>query len=338
MHNSLPGNDLAAIGLKSLFEGVSQITVADAVEAFLNTDMAGKSDDTALWYKRMLTPLVEYLGENRLLSDVLEPDLLDWSAYLNRRQQMYGKNSYRPAVDAKLSVYTVHGYIRATRRFFRWLYQCKILEADLGAALKLPRLPKQGKKGISEANLKAILRFSLGNTRDYALFRFIESTGVRRGGAEHLLLSDLNMDADDPRIRRRATVREKGEKERTVCMSINALEALEDWLKERPNIDDEHVFLGHSPGQPWHALSDEGISSIVDRYKTRLGLKGKCSPHQWRHRWARHNLQRGMELSQVSQLLGHEDVSITVRYYGQFTIDQLQDAYDRHVDELDLDE
>ena len=341
MQKYSPGNTVAIpdIQLKSLFEGAAQVTLSQSIATFLKTDMAGKSQNTVSWYRRKLEALSEYLGENRLLLDIMDYDLLDWYAYLDHRQQLYGfeKDSTHPVVEAGLSTYTKHGHVRAVKRFFRWLYQRKVLQADLGEVLKLPKLPKNGRKGISEVNLKAILHSAQGNVRDTALLRFIESTGVRRGGTANLVFTDLDLGNHDPRLRRRATVREKGEKERIVCMSSGALEALEAWLEERPDIHDDHVFLGHSPGQPWHALSDGGISAVVARYKDRLGLKGDCSPHEWRHRWARYHLQHGMELSQVSQLLGHEDVSITVRFYGQFTIDQLQDAFDKHSSEPDLD-
>ena len=207
------------------------------------------------------------------------------------------------------------------------------MPVDISADLTMPKLPRQGRKGISEANLTAILEAAKGSLRDYALLRFLESTGVRRGGIEDLRLSDLDLDNPDERLRRRATVREKGEKERTVIMSREALRALLVWLEARPDVPYDHVFLGHSPGQPWHDLSVEGISGILSRYPRRLGIVGACSPHQWRHRWAHHRLHKGMELSQVSQLLGHEDVAITVRFYGQFTVDQLQEAYDRYSDD-----
>lgn len=303
-------------------------TVGDAIETFLRIEMADKSAQTAHWYRVRLLALAEWLGPARPLTAVLELELDEYRAALAGR----GRKDRRDL--PKISAYTLHGHVRAVRRFFRWLYQRDILPADLGRDLKLPKLPRQGRKGISEGNLAAILAAAQDNggeyaARDYALLLFLESTGVRRGGIEGLLLSDLMVGEDNERLRRRASVREKGNKERTVIMSRQALEALLAWLDVRPAVDDDHVFLGRSPGQEWHALTAGGISGIVSRYKARLGLKGDCSPHQWRHRWARHHLHLGMELSQVSQLLGHEDVSITVRFYGQFTMDQLQEAYDR---------
>ena len=311
--------DLIDQVVRDLFNGeAGQVSLLNAVEGFLRIEMVGKSPETAVWYQNRLVAMANTLGLELHLGELQEADLLNWYAAMGGRG---------------LSTYTLHGYVRAVKRFCRWLFKRGILPVDLSLSLSLPKLPRQGRKGISESNLRAILEAARSNPRDYAVLRFMESTGVRRGGIENLLLSDLNMDSSDPRLRRRATVREKGNKERTVLMTPGALEALEAYLITRPEIDDPHVFLGQSPGQAWHALSDEGISAIVRRYKERLGLSGACSPHQWRHRWARKNLQRGMDLSQVSQLLGHEDVAITVRFYGQFTVDQLQETYDRFVSE-----
>ena len=314
--------------ITTLFTAVEQLTVAGAVEAFLRAELGEKSPDTQEWYRKRLMGLVSELGESRLLIDVMEVDLLSWSMRLGERKSMYGGAGTRPAVKGGLSPYTLHGYIRAVKRLFKWLTKAGAFDADPSEILKLPTLPKQGRKGISDKNVQAILTAAKTEPRDYALLYFLESTGVRRGGIEDLRFDDLNLESGDLRLRRRATVREKGEKAREVVMSLRALEVLETWLTMRPDIGDDHVFLGHSPGQPWHALSDAGISSIVSRYKRRLKLKGPCSPHQWRHRWFRSMIHHRMPLGQVSQLGGHADVKTTIAFYGQFDTDSLQESYD----------
>jgi integrase/recombinase XerC len=216
------------------------------------------------------------------------------------------------------------------RRLFKWLYKRGILVANLAADLELPKLPRHLRNGISDDNLLAILDSARNNPRDYAILMFLAITGARRAGVSNLLLEHLNLGAEDARLRRRVTVLEKGDKERIVLLNQEALEALEAWLLVRPEVADRHVFLGQRPGEDWHPLTPSGISQIVERYKQRLGLTGRTSPHQWRHRFCRRKLQQGMDLSQVSQLAGHEDPAITIRFYGGFDIDQLQASFDQH--------
>ena len=127
----------------------------------------------------------------------------------------------------------------------------------------------------------------------------------------------------------RVTVREKGEKERTVFLTKAALAALEEWMFNRPECDAENVFIGTSPGQPWHALKDASIYGVMRKYAKKAKVKGPWSPHQWRHRFARKLLQEGLDLARLSQIMGHSNSQITVEYYGQFVVDQLQQGYDQ---------
>lgn len=318
--------------VRSLFDGAAQATLRQAVEGFLQVEMLNRSPQTEKWYRHRLEGMIEAIGGDRPLGDIQEVDLVAYQVELSRRNQLYGEKSSRKKVDKTLSKFSLHGHVRAMRRLFKWLNVRGVLAVDLAANLELPQLPKQGKKGISEANLRAIKEAAQGNVRDYAIICFLESTAARRGGVADLRLSDLSLDETDERLRRRVSVREKGEKERTVILSPAALQALEAWLAERPDTPFDHVFLG-SVGKFWHPLTPAGITEIIRRYKKRLGLVGPCSPHQFRHRWARHRLQKGMELGQVSQLLGHQDVKVTIDFYGQFGTDQLQDAYDKFLDE-----
>ena len=37
----------------------------------------------------------------------------------------------------------------------------------------------------------------------------------------------------------------------------------------------------------------------------------------------------------MSQLAGHEDTQVTIRFYGGFAIDDLQDSYDSVVEDIE---
>ena len=295
------------------------LLLSEAVEQFLGIGLAVTSPQTVDWYKRRLFLFQKEIKTNNL-SQIKQHHLWYWYIKLQDRTRSDLPNAKR------ISIYTQHGYVRAVRRFFKWLYERGLIEAELTGDLKLPKLPKNGKKGVSEKNVVALLRATSTNNRDYAILRFIESTGCRRAGVADLRLSDLNLDEDEP-LRRRVTIREKGSKERVVFLSPESLDALINWLKERQS-KSEFVFTNMHDRDC--GLSPSGVSQIIERYKEKAGIKGPVSPHQWRHRHGRKLIEAGMPLGLVSQILGHASVVVTNDFYGMFAVNELQRAVDTY--------
>ena len=189
----------------------------------------------------------------------------------------------------------------------------------------MPRLPKRGKRGISDNHAQRILdEAKRWSVRDYAMILFFASTSARRGGVSGLRLADLRLDQPEPACRL-VTVFEKNSKERVVVMDEDTLRAIRAWMAIRPGGSD-YVFVSDEGAR----LKVNSVSEVIDRYKRRLGIVGKCSPHQWRHRWFRHILSNGLPLTQAAQLGGHETVQLTFQYYGQYASDELQSAYDKY--------
>lgn len=231
-------------------------------------------------------------------------------------------------LERELSPYTQVSYIQACKRLFKWFHRRGIVSIDLSANLETPRKPQTGRKGISSTNAEAILGAARSNPRDFAILQFMLSTGARRGGIANLRLSKLNLDASDERIRRRALITEKGEKERPVLMTVEAMEAVQAWLAIRPQVADDHVFLGRGR----EPLQPASIRAMILRYKKRLRLSGKCSPHMWRHRFSREAIKANMPMKSLSKLLGHNNTKTTDEFYGDLDLDELQDLYDEMQD------
>lgn len=319
----------------TLLAEAGQATLGQAVETFLRLAMVGKSEQTAHWYAGTLGMLIGHLGADRPLVGILEVDLAEWMAFIAGERCLYA-GSLRPDEIRKPSPHTVAGYARSVKRLFSWLHKKGYLEADPSRDIEVPATPKIGRKGISDRDAAAMLEAARESPRDYALLRFVESTGCREGGVAGLRLEDLNLDAREPG-RRQATVREKGDKERIVFLTDEALSAMELWLSDREKLqntileqDAGAVFLGGSPGQPQHSLKPNGIYEIFKRIAREAGVKKNWSPHQWRHRFGRKMAQKGMNLGVLSQIMGHSTVNITVKHYGQFAVNQLQEAFDRY--------
>ncbi len=289
---------------------IEHITVMHAIASFQKIALQGRSTETRKWYESRLRLVAQALGETRPLADILEVDLINLREHWEKQD---------------LSPHTLHGYIRALRKLFKWLHRRGMITMDLAAEIPLPRPPKGGRKGITDQHAQLILEEAKKHSpRDYAMLLFFASSNARRGGVSNLQLKDLALDAPEP-LRRRVRVLEKGNKERTVIIDEETAAALEAWLAIRPR-GSNYVFT-KSNGKK---LNPNSISEVIDRYKRKLGITGHCSPHQWRHRWFRRMISAGMPLSQAAQLGGHESVNVTFQFYGQFAIDELQAAYDSH--------
>ena len=123
---------------------------------------------------------------------------------------------------------------------------------------------------------------------------------------------------------------EKFSKDRTVFLNPPAVTSLIHWIKQRPptgdgNRVDDYVFTGKSGSNPLTPRS------MYERFAIYANLTHAVnwSPHQWRHRFGRKMSMDGMSLGVLSQIMGHTSVDVTVRFYGQFGVSQLQDAYNK---------
>jgi integrase/recombinase XerD len=277
----------------------------DLIQLFLHYQKGVVMDVTVRWYQRYLTPLDNKFGDKDI-SAITHRDLHD--LFLAKQQ-----NSH--------SVYTLLNYLRVWKRFFRWSYDEGHITSNPAQELKRPRIPPKTPQAISEENIQKLLEYSQNTThseRDYALILFLADTGARVGGVSSLTMQNLDFE------RCRAIVCEKGrggKKERVVFLSERLVRALREWLAVRPDTEDKRVFL----------LAESGIYQVLKRLNRQAGLTGRWNPHSFRHAFARRMLARGMSLGVVSHLMGHSSVQVTIDFYGRFSVDELQEIYNRYI-------
>ena len=296
--------------------------ISDGLDLFLMSLNGSKSPETHKWYQRRLSPLLPFLG-NVEIGSVTVHDLRRWRAALSERKVKYENHpSGRAPVEGGLSQHTLHGYVRAARRFFKWLEDEGILDANPARRLELPKLPKGVVKGIPQEDLEKILAAAANSCpRDFALTWFLYSTACRVGGVVRLRLSDLDLDHC------RAYVHEKNDKTRPVFFVPQAIEAMRAWLAVRPDAyakysDDEHVFVGlRGP------LQGSGVYQVMERLAGKAGVEHGWYPHNWRHRRLRQLQANGMSLKPLSQIAGHSGVEVTGDIYGTMSEDELQRIY-----------
>lgn len=288
--------------------------LSEAADKFYTSMIGIKSPKTVTWYRGLIDSLVKFLND----PDVDQIDLYDlerFRASLDRPSHSKGSHG------KKISTHTIHCHVRAQKRFFKWLYQRKLIDQNPAEFLEKPRLPKQKRKGIKPEAAQRMLELSKANCRDHAILLFFRDTGCRAGGIYNLLTDNLDI------MHNSAVVREKGDKERTVFFTSETALALAMYASIRENPwDEEHFFLSETSHEP---LTYSGIYQIFRRLAKKAGVKTKFSPHQWRHAAARSWLKAGMNLKSASELLGHQSEKVTGDIYGTLDEEELRELYNK---------
>lgn len=152
--------------------------------------------------------------------------------------------------------------------------------------------------------------------RDTALLELLYGGGLRISEALLLRLEHLHL--EDGWILPIG----KGNKQRLVPLGPVSIKNIRQWLEEeRPHLhpQSDHVILNYQ-GRP---LSRMGAWKIIQQRT--IHLQKDISPHTFRHSFATHCLQGGMDLRVLQELLGHADVTTTQIYThlnAQFLIEE----------------
>lgn len=273
-------------------------------------------------YLRRLRSLLDFLGDVEI-EQIAISDLRRWRTHLVERKERWVNTPYRPPAPGPLSPWTIHSYVRIARRFFKWLVEEGHLKQNPAARLKLPPLPEGPPRAITEEDLQRLLDAARGHARDYAVLCLLADSAARVGAIATLRLEDLDLE------NRRALVWDKGQggrkKARYIYFSERTREALQQYLRVRPDDDSGYLFVSARGG----GLTPNAIYQMIRRLAKRAGVQGRCNPHAFRHGWVRGALRNGADLGTVSDILGHSSIEVTKRFYARWADDELQERHDK---------
>ena len=160
-------------------------------------------------------------------------------------------------------------------------------------------------------------RLRLMYLRDAAIVKLILYAGLRVGEIIQLLMGDIILDERKGSV----VVREgKGTKRREIPLNARARKAILDYLRVRPEVESEYLFLG----QRNEAIQSKTVQRAVARFTEVTDLKD-VTPHTLRHTFAKSLIDSGVSLDKVATLLGHSNLN-TTRIYTTPGVQDLEDA------------
>ena len=203
-----------------------------------------------------------------------------------------------------LSPYTANQRRSIIRSFFSWCYKNGFIESDPAAILSNERTNGiEPRAAFTEEEIVKI-KYACANTRERAIVELLLSTGVRAEELVDIKRSDINM--QDRSIR----ILGKGNKLRTVYFNASTKIALEKYWATLP-AESEYAIARFR--RPYTKISRNSLHEVVKAIADRAGVE-KAMPHRFRHTFATRLEERGCPIEVIKDLLGHSEISTTMRY------------------------
>jgi site-specific recombinase XerD len=185
----------------------------------------------------------------------------------------------------------------------RFFYGTTLRRPAVVTAIPYGKKPKPLPAVLSRDEVRRLLA-AAATPRDRLLLQTAYACGLRLSEVVRLRVEDI--DARRMVLHVRAA---KGRKDRLVPLSPLLLELLRAyWRQYRPG---RWLFPGQTP--EGH-ISRGQVQRICRRAVRAAGITKKASMHTLRHSYATHLLEQGADLAAVQRLLGHNQVSTTLRY------------------------
>ena len=189
--------------------------------------------------------------------------------------------------------------------YFGWLASEEYIFKNPALNITPIKYERKHKKPMSQLDLEKV-RNACETNREKAIVEMLYSTGCRVSELEHLNISDVNFETKE------VMLFGKGNKHRVSYLNAKAEVSLRNYLKERTD-NDEALFVYDR--KPYSRLKKSGIELIIKNIVNRTnGVNVHVTPHVFRHTTASVSLERGMNVVEVSKLLGHSKVETTMEY------------------------
>ena len=269
-------------------------------------------------YRRDIADFLEFIGVDKERFDpnaIARADVEEWIIYLFEKR--------------KLKAQSVNRSVATLRSFWKWMLGHSHANRDIVSIISQAKTPSRLPVFVSESRMEdvvALLRDDIASEdferlRDAVIVLLFYTAGLRLAELANLKIGDISADYRTIRILG------KGEKERIVPLIGRMGEILKKYFSQFSSqnicIGQKKALILSKKGEP---ISVRTIQRIVDRKLKDAGIQGKTSPHTLRHTFATHLLNKGADLREIQELLGHSSLKAT-QVYTHTNIEKLKEVY-----------
>ena len=299
--------------------GKDAAEIARYISSFLNDyapSQLTNSENTLHGYETALTLYIAYLEAcgttvSSFSAKCFEQETIEnWLVWL--------------ADTRKCGPETCNNRLAAIRVFTRYLSSRDARYLYLKAeAENVPQRKTSRKKtvGLTRRAVSAILaepdQKTKTGVRDLTFLTVLYGTAARMDEMLSMKIKHLHLDAAKPYI----TIVGKGDKVRTLYLLPKAVGHLKRYIQVfhgTAPLPEAYVFFSRNSGTDGK-MSQSAIRKMIKKYAVSANKKCAEVPlglhaHQFRHAKATHWLEDGINIIQISFLLGHEQMETTMRY------------------------
>ena len=266
-------------------------------------EIDGRSENTLKNYRFHLEPFIKYTEKKPLNSENCKEILEKYKLKL-KRERNYNNNSLRTATII-IKVFLINQG-----------YDCH--------KVRVPKIGRKLPKYLSKDEIKKLLQAPSGvyKIRDKALLSLLYSSGLRVSELTNLNKQDV--DFNDGTIKVNDG---KGNRDRVTYTDPKTLKLLQDMIYKRTRKGREDKSPALFTTRSGSRLSTRSVQRIVKQSSKEAGLQDKkVTPHILRHSFAVHLLDKGLNIKEVQQLLGHESL-LTTEIYTELSDQDLKKRY-----------
>ena len=235
---------------------------------------------------------------------------------------------YKAREERKLAPVSIGRNIAILKSFFGYLHEEGVTSTNPTKRLKGPKAPRAIPKVIPKHEVDRLIgsvRFApvgrfKNRLRDKLILSVLYYTGVRKSELLALSWDDLDLSKSTLLVRSG-----KGGKDRLIPIHLKVQELLDQYLDIRLPLKDRALFIGDYGKR----LTKGSFTNILYRYLKISGLANRgYSAHSFRHSFATHLVEAGVDIFKVQKLLGHSSLD-TTKIYITFDRKSISDAVSR---------
>ena len=273
----------------------------------------------------MLEDFKKYMIKNKLSENTYKSYLLDVKLYINYYKDSYGEDfeklnsidiqtykSYLKNIENQKPV-TINRKLNALKKFNEYLVDKGIqndIVIDKRDYIKIaPNFVK--KDAPDEKEINKLIHKAVDSKRDTCIIILASNGGLRAEEIVNIKLIHVHLE------QRFIAIIGKGEKYREVTINDKMYKALQEYLEERlqTNQDNPYLFVGKkSSFYKDKPMSRRIVNRILNKYNVEVKIED-LHPHLLRHYFGSTAYYKaGYSLIQIASQLGHSDIKTTRGY------------------------